>query len=406
MSTTANPPTDATAIRPMRVDVPGEALNDLRRRLAATRWPTKELVGDPAQGVQLSTTLELVRYWRAEYDLGRLEARLNALPQFKTEIDGLDVHFIHVKSRHENALPLLITHGWPGSVIELLEVIGPLTDPTAHGGRAEDAFDLVLPSLPGYGFSDQPSAVGWGPGRVAKAWAELMNRLGYTRYVAQGGDVGAAVTDTMAIQAPDGLAGIHLNFLRRPPLEIAAALLGRAPVPKLTQMERAAFEALGRQSRKGYIAEQGQSPQTVGFALTDSPAGLAAWILDHDADAYEKIARAFVDGSPVGGLTRDRVLDNITLYWLTNSATSAARMYWESAREAAAAAGHTPPQVSVPVGFTVFPGEIFQAPRSWAEKVYPNLTYFHEVDRGGHFAAWEEPQMFAQEVRAAFTSLR
>jgi pimeloyl-ACP methyl ester carboxylesterase len=406
MSTAPTPPTDVTAIRPFAVDIPDEALNDLRERLAATRWPTKELVGDSAQGVQLATTEALVRYWRTEYDFGRLEARLNALPQFMTEIDGLDIHFIHVKSRHENALPLIITHGWPGSVIELLEAIGPLTDPTAHGGRAEDAFDVVLPSLPGYGFSDEPSSVGWSPGRVAQAWAELMHRLGYTRYVAQGGDIGAAVTDAMAIQAPNGLAGIHLNFLRRPPLEIAAALLGRAPVPELTEKERAAFEALGRQSRKGYIAEQGQSPQTIGFALNDSPAGLAAWMLDHDADAYEKISRAFVDERPVGGLTRDKLLDNITLYWLTNSATSAARMYWESAREAAAAAGHTPPQVSLPVGFTVFPGEIFQAPRSWAEMAYPNLTYFNEVDTGGHFAAWEEPQLFAEEVRAAFWSLR
>jgi pimeloyl-ACP methyl ester carboxylesterase len=405
MTTALTTPAIATAIRPFRVRIPAEALNDLRERLAGTRWPTKELVGDSAQGVQLATTQELVRYWRTEYDFGRLEARLNALPQFVTEINGLDIHFIHVKSRHENALPLIITHGWPGSVIELLEVIGPLTDPTAHGGRAEDAFDVVLPSLPGYGFSDEPTAVGWSPGRVAQAWAKLMHRLGYARYVAQGGDIGAAVTDAMAIQARNGLAGIHLNFLRRPPLEIAAALVGRAPVPKLTQQERAAFEALGRQSRKGYVAEQGQSPQTIGFAFNDSPAGLAAWMLDHDADAYAKISRAFVDGGPVGGLTRDRILDNITLYWLTNSATSAARMYWEGARETAAA-GRVPPEVSVPVALTVFPGEIFRAPRSWVEKVYPNLTYFNEVDRGGHFAAWEEPQLFAEEVRAAFRPLR
>jgi pimeloyl-ACP methyl ester carboxylesterase len=406
MTTALTTPARATAIRPFRVHIPAEALNDLRERLTATRWPTKELVGDSDQGVQLATTQELVRYWRTDYDFGRLEARLNALPQFMTEIDGVDIHFIHVKSRHENALPLIITHGWPGSVIELLEVIDALTDPTAHGGLAEDAFDVVLPSLPGYGFSGQPSLVGWGPGRVAQAWAELMHRLGYTRYVAQGGDIGAAVTDAMAIQAPDGLAGIHLNFLRRPPLDIVAALLGRAPVPELRPMERAAFEALGRQSRKGYAAEQGQSPQTIGFALNDSPAGLAAWMLDHDADAYEKISRAFVDGSPAGGLTRDRILDNITLYWLTNSATSAARIYWESAREAAAAASHVPGQVWLPVGFTVFPGEIFQAPRSWVEKVYPNLTYFNAADRGGHFAAWEEPRVFAEELRAAFSSLR
>ena len=404
MTTTLNP----TAIRPVQVDIPGESLGDLRDRLAATRWPTKELVDDSAQGVQLATMRELVRYWSTEYDFGRLEATLNALPQFRTEIDGLDIHFIHVRSSHENALPLLITHGWPGSVIEMLDVIGPLTDPTAYGGSAEDAFHVVVPSLPGYGFSDDPSSVGWGPGRVAQAWAELMHRLGYTHYVAQGGDVGAAVTDAMAIQAPNGLAGIHLNFLRRPPLEIVAALLGRAPVPELTDDERAAFQALGMQARKGYNVEQGQSPQTIGYALTDSPAGLAAWILDHDADAYEKISRAFVDGSPVGGLTRDRILDNITLYWLTSSATSAARIYWEGAREtaAAAAAGQVPPAVSLPVGFTVFPGEIFQAPRSWLLQSYPTLAYFNRADRGGHFAAWEEPQLFAEELRAAFKSLR
>jgi pimeloyl-ACP methyl ester carboxylesterase len=397
----------STAIRQFQVEIPKGSLDDLRRRLLALRWPSQELVGDASQGVQLATTRELVRYWSTEYDFGRLEARLNAVPQFKTEIDGLDTHFIHVKSPHENALPLIIvTHGWPGSVIELLDVIGPLTDPTAHGGRAADAFDLVIPSLPGYGFSAQPASLGWGPGRTARAWGELMKRLGYTRYVAQGGDVGAAVTDVMAIQGPDGLAGVHLNFLRRPPLEVATALLGRAPVPELTEEERAAFAAFGKQARKGYVAEQGQSPQTIGYALNDSPAGLAAWMLDHDADAYEKISRAFVDLSQEGGLTRDRILDNIALYWLTGTVTSAARMYWESAREAAAAAGQVPPEVTLPVGFTVFPGEIFRAPRSWVDKAYPNLTYFHEADRGGHFAAWEEPELFAQELRAAFRSLR
>jgi pimeloyl-ACP methyl ester carboxylesterase len=406
MSITFMQCTDTTAVRPFELEIAAESLDDLRRRLAATRWPSKELVEDSSQGVQLATVRELVRYWSTDYDFGRLEARLNAVPQFTTEIDGLDTHFIHVRSAHENAVPLIITHGWPGSVIEMLDVIGPLTDPTAHGGRAADAFDLVIPSLPGYGFSAEPTSLGWGPGRVARAWAELMTRLGYTRYVAQGGDVGAAVTDAMAIEAPNGLAGIHLNFLRRPPLEIAAALLGRAPVPELTESERAAFAAFGMQSRKGYNAEQGQSPQTIGYALNDSPGALAAWMLDHDADAYEKISRAFVDSSPSGGLTRDRILDNITLYWLTGSATSAARMYWEGARETAAAAAHTPPEVSLPVGFTVFPGEIFQAPRSWAERVYPNLTYFNEVDKGGHFAAWEEPQLFAEELRAAFSALR
>jgi pimeloyl-ACP methyl ester carboxylesterase len=397
----------ATAIRAFHVDLPEAAADELRRRLAATRWPPDELVDDASQGVQTATMQALARYWAGDYDVRRLETRLGALPQFKTQIDGLDIHFIHVKSDHAGALPLIITHGWPGSVIELLEIVGPLTDPTAHGGRAEDAFDLVLPSLPGYGFSDAPTSVGWDPGRVARAWAKLMDRLGYRRYVAQGGDVGAAVTDTMAIQAPHGLAGIHLNFLRRPPPEVAAAVFGGAPVPTgLTEQERAAFEPLARQFKKGYIAEQGQSPQTIGFALTDSPVGLAAWILDHDTDAYEKIARAFVSDRPSGGLTRDRVLDNITLYWLTGTATSAARLYWEGARSTAAAAGQAPPEVSLPVAFTVFPGEIFRAPRGWAERVYPNLIYFNEVAKGGHFAAWEEPELFADEMRAAFRSLR
>ena len=397
-----------TAVRLFDAQFSDASLEDLRRRLAATRWPTKELVDDRSQGVQSTTAEALVRYWSGAYDLRRVAARLNALPQFKTEIDGLDVHFIHVRSPHENALPLIITHGWPGSVIEMLDVVDPLTDPTSHGGRAADAFNLVIPSLPGFGFSAQPASVGWSPGRVARAWAELMRRLGYTRYVAQGGDIGAAVTDAMAIQAPDGLAGIHLNFLRRPPLDILAALIGRAPVPELSDEERAAFAALGQQARKGYVAEQGQSPQTIGFALNDSPAGLAAWMLDHDADAYAKVSRAFVDGRPAGGLTRDAILDNITLYWLTGTATSAARIYWEGAREtaAAAAAGRVPPEVSLPVAFTVFPGEIFKAPRSWAERVYPNLVYWGEVDRGGHFAAWEEPQLFAEEMRAAFRPFR
>jgi pimeloyl-ACP methyl ester carboxylesterase len=399
--------TTPTAVRPFRVDLPDEALADLRRRITSMRLPHKETVADASQGVQLATLQALAHYWLNDHDWRRCEAKLNALPQFVTEIDGLDIHFIHMQSRHENALPLVITHGWPGSVIELLEVIGPLTDPTAHGGRAEDAFHLVLPSLPGYGFSTDPTSVGWDPGRVAQAWAGLMHRLGYTRYVAQGGDVGAAVTDTMVLQAPEGLAGIHLNFLRRPPLDVAAAVFGGAPEPKgLTEKERAALEALRAQFKKGYIAEQGQSPQTIGYSLTDSPVGLAAWMLDHDVDSYEKISRAFLDGNPSGGLTRDRILDNITLYWLTGTGASAARMYWESARSAAAAAGQRPPEVSLPVAFTVFPGEIFQAPRSWAERVYPNLVYFHEVDRGGHFAAWEEPQLFSEEVRAAFRSLR
>ena len=394
------------SIRPFEVHVPDEDLADLRRRLAATRWPGKELVADRSQGVQLATIQDLVTYWGTGYDWRGCEAKLNALPQFVTDVDGLAIHFIHVKSREDNALPLIITHGWPGSVIELLGIVGPLTDPTAHGGRADDAFDLVLPSLPGYGFSEQPTSVGWDPGRTARAWAELMSRLGYTRYVAQGGDVGAGVTDAMAIQAPAGLAGIHLNFLRRPPLHVLAALLGRAPVPQgFTDDERAAFGAFAAQARRGYAAEQGQSPQTIGYPLTDSPGGLAAWMLDHDADSYVKISRAFAGGQPSGGLTRDHILDNITLYWLTGTATSAARMYWEGARSAAAAAG-PPPDVSLPVAFTVFPGEIFQAPRTWVEQVYRNLIYFHQADGGGHFATWEEPDLFATEIRAAFRSLR
>jgi pimeloyl-ACP methyl ester carboxylesterase len=396
-------------VSPFAVDIRDEQIEDLRGRIAAARLPRREIVEDHSQGVQLAAIQELLNYWGRDYDMGRLEARLNAFPQFVMEIDGLDFHFIHVKSEHENALPLIITHGWPGSVVEMLEVIGPLTDPTAQGGRAGDAFDVVVPSLPGYGFSAQPTSVGWDPGRTAQAWAELMNRLGYPRYVAQGGDVGAAVTDTMALQAPDGLAGIHLNFLRRPPPEIAAAVFGGAPEPEgLTEEERRAFVPFRAQFRKGYIAEQGQSPQTIGFSLNDSPAGLAAWILDHDTDAYEKIARAFVEGKASGGLTRDHVLDNITLYWLTETGASAARMYWESQQAAAraAAAGQTPPDVSLPVGVTVFPGEIFRAPRSWAERVYPNLVYFNEADRGGHFAAWEEPELFAAELRAAFKSMR
>ena len=399
----------ATAVRAFEVDVPDQMLADMRRRIDAARWPSKELVGDPSQGVQLETIQALTSYWASDYDWRACEATLRALPQFKTELDGVDIHFIHVKSAHEGALPLIITHGWPGSIIELLGVVEPLTDPTAHGGRGEDAFDLVLPSLPGYGFSEEPKEVGWSAGRVAQAWAELMNRLGYSRYVAQGGDVGAAVTDTMATQAPEGLAGIHLNFLRRPPQELVAPIFAGAPEPQgLSDADRVALGALKAQFMKGYIAEQSQSPQSIGYSLTDSPAGLAAWMLDHDADAYVKISRAFVDGNPAGGLTRDHILDNVTLYWLTNTATSAARIYWENARAsaAAAAAGQAPAEVKLPVAFTVFPGEIFQAPRSWAEKVYPNLVYFNEVDKGGHFAAWEEPELFAAELRAAFRSLR
>ena len=388
-----------TEIDPFRVDMPEEAIADLRRRIIATRRPSRELVADRSQGVQLATIQELSRYWATEYSWRRCEAKLNALPQFMTGIDGVDIHFIHVKSPHADALPLIMTHGWPGSVIELLGVVGPLTDPTAHGS-AEDAFHLVLPSLPGYGFSGEPAEIGWNVGRIAQAWAELMHRLGYTRYVAQGGDVGASVTDAMGRQGPDGLAGIHMNLL--------VTALGGGPMPANTEQERAALEQTKtfRASGFGYFLEQATRPQTIGYALLDSPAALAAWMLDHDTDAYEKITRAFVDGQPSGGLTRDHILDNITLYWLTGTGASAARSYWENGRAQALAAGQPPPPVKLPVGFTTFPGEIFRAPRSWVEASYPTLTYFNEADRGGHFAAWEEPELFTTEVRAAFKSVR
>jgi pimeloyl-ACP methyl ester carboxylesterase len=412
-----------SAIRPFTVEFPEESLTDLRRRIAATRWPSKELVSDSSQGVQLATLQAVMRYWGSRHDWRKCEAKLNALPQFKTQIDGVDIHFIHVKSPHKNALPLIISHGWPGSVIELLDVVGPLTDPTAHGGKAEDAFDLVLPSLPGYGFSDEPKEVGWDPARIARAWTELMSRLGYTRYVAQGGDQGALVTDAMGRIAQSGLLGIHLNLLSTFPLEVLAAVFaGASPPPGLVKKiavavlaahaekkQPTAVHALAASfTKRGYIVEMPEHPQTIGYALTDTPAGLAAWMLDHDADSYEKISRAFLDGQTTGGLTRDAVVDNIALYWLTNTATSAARLYWEGFRtiNAAIASGKNPPPISVPVGFTVFPNEIFLAPRSWAEKVYPKLIYFNEAKKGGHFAAWEEPELFSQELRAAFKSLR
>jgi pimeloyl-ACP methyl ester carboxylesterase len=391
----------ATEIRPFQVEIREKQIDDLRGRIAATRWPSQELVDDRTQGVQLATLKSLADYWTTEYDFGRVAERLNALPQFTTEIDGVDVHFIHVKSEHENALPLVMTHGWPGSVIELLDAIGPLTNPTAHGGTADDAFHLVLPSLPGYGFSAEPAEIGWHTARVAQAWAELMRRLGYDRYVAQGGDQGAAVTDDLAHQAPDGLIGVHMNLLR-------TALGNTAGLPTESEQERAALEEVTtfRTSGFGYFLEQSTRPQTIGYALLDSPVALAGWMLDHDTDSYYKIARAFVDGEATGNLTRDNILDNITLYWLTGTGTSAARSYWEGGRAAAQAAGKTPPPVTIPVGFTTFPGEIFRAPRSWAEKVYPTLVYFNEAARGGHFAAWEEPEIFAEELRAAFKSLR
>jgi hypothetical protein len=396
MSTTVG---TAAEVRPFRIEVSQEQTDDLRRRIAATRWPSKELVADRSQGVQLAALQAFASYWLDEYDFGRIEARLNALPQFVTEIDGVDIHFIHVRSQHEDALPLIMTHGWPGSVIELLETIGPLTDPTAHGGDARDAFHLVLPSVPGYGFSGEPADLGWGPVRTAQAWAELVPRLGYTRYVAQGGDVGAYITDAMGRQAPEGLLGIHTNLL---------VTTAAAPGPVETEEERAAAEQAKafRTTGFAYFLEQATRPQTIGYALLDSPIGLAAWMLDHDTDSYYKIAGAFVDGEATGNLTRDHIVDNVTLYWLTGTGASAARSYWETGRDQAHAAGQAPPPVKLPTGFTTFPGEVFRAPRSWVEAGYPNVVYFNKAERGGHFAAWEEPQIFSEELRAAFTSLR
>src|SRR6478609_1607228 len=354
MSTTVE---TAIEVRPFHVEIPEEQIDDLRRRLASTRWPSKELVGDRSQGVQLEALQALARYWASDYDWRKAEAKLNALPQFATEIDGVDIHFVHVRSPHTNALPLIMTHGWPGSIVELLGTIGPLTDPTAHGGRAEDAFHLVLPSVPGYGFSGEPAELGWDPGRTAVAWAELMRRLGYTRYVAQGGDVGAIVTDMMGRQAPAGLAEIHTNLL--------VTGLGGGDHPSTTDAERAAIAALGafRATGFGYFLEQSTRPQTIGYALLDSPVALAAWMLDHDTDSYEKISRAFLDGKPSGGLTRDAILDNITLYWLTSTGASTSRLYWETGRGAKAAFKDPPPHVRLPVAYTVFPDELFQAPR-------------------------------------------
>jgi pimeloyl-ACP methyl ester carboxylesterase len=397
MSTTVGTAVD---IRPFNVEIPDDQLGDLRRRIAATRWPSRELVDDRSQGVQLATLQALAEYWTTDYDWRKAEAKLNTLPQFKTEIDGVDIHFIHVKSEHESALPLIMTHGWPGSVVELLETVGPLTDPTAHGGKAEDAFHLVLPSVPGYGFSAEPTELGWFAGRVAEAWPELMRRLGYTRYVAQGGDVGAAVTDAMGRQGPDGLIGIHTNLF-------VPGLAGGS-FPQETDEERAAAAAGAafRATGFGYFLEQATRPQTIGYALLDSPVALAAWMLDHDTDSYYKISAAFVDDEPSGNLSRDHILDNITLYWFTGTGASAARSYWESGQATARAAGETPPPVTVPVGFTTFPGEIVATPRSWVELAYPSLIYFNRVDKGGHFAAWEEPELFAAELRAAFKSLR
>ena len=397
MSSAVQPGSD---VHPFQVEIPDEALDDLRRRIAASRWPSKELVGDRSQGVQLATLQELARYWTTDYDWRTAEVNLNALPQFKTEIDGVDIHFIHVRSKHENALPLIMTHGWPGSVIEMIDTVGPLTDPTVYGGSGEDAFHLVLPSLPGYGFSGEPVEIGWDLGRTARAWAELMRRLGYTRFVAQGGDVGAGVTDAMGRQEPAGLIGIHTNLL-------VPALNG--PMPTNTDEERAAAAQIAtfQKSGNGYFVEMATRPQTIGYALLDSPVALAAWMIDHDTDAYYKIAAAFVDGKPSGNLTRDHVLDNITLYWLTGTGASTSRSYWEAYGPDAPAASATPlPATSIAFAFTTFPGEIWRTPRSWVEASYSNVVYFNEVEKGGHFAAWEQPEIFANELRAAFRTLR
>jgi pimeloyl-ACP methyl ester carboxylesterase len=387
------------SIRPFHVHVPEEKLVDLRQRLAATRLPEQETVADQSQGVQLATIQELVRYWQTDYDWRRVEARLNSLPQFVTTIDGEEIYFIHVRSKHPNALPLIMTHGWPGSIIELLNVIDPLTNPTAQGGRAEDAFDIVIPSMPGYGFSGKPTTTGWNPVRIARAWDILMKRLGYTRYVAQGGDWGAKVSEALARQAPEGLLGIHINLLLNIPPEIARSIAAGDAAPEgLSEKEKAAY-GQRKALALAYLIEQSTRPQTIGYSLADSPVGLAAWMLDHDPHSYAQLSHAF-QGHPEGGLTRDAILDNITLYWLTNTGTSAARLYWENARVAYQG------EVSVPAAFTVFPGELWRAPRTWVERTYKNLIYFNEVDKGGHFAAWEQPELFAAEVRAAFRSLR
>ena len=397
---------DDNTVRPFKINVPDEALVDLRRRIAATRWPDRETVNDQSQGAQLAKFQELVRYWGTGYDWRNAEARLNALPQFMTTIDGVDVHFIHVRSRHPNAMPVIITHGWPGSVIEQLRIIAPLTDPTAHGGRAEDAFDVVIPSLPGYGFSGKPTGTGWDPDRIARAWGELMKRLGYTRYVAQGGDWGAPVTSAMARQSAAGLLGIHLNLPATLPPEVAAVLAGGPTPAELSEKERAVFEALRANAMKGnsaYFTMLTARPQTVGYGATDSPAGLAAWILVHPG-----FAQWAYGNDPGQSPTKDDVLDNITLYWLTNTATSAARLYWENGARGSVivAAAQKTGEISLPVAITVFPDDVYRAPETWARRAYRNLSYFHEVDKGGHFAAWEQPELFSAELRAAFGPLR
>jgi pimeloyl-ACP methyl ester carboxylesterase len=405
MSVTTERVEGATAIRPFHADIPQAEVDELRRRLVATRWPDRETVADASQGAQLTRMKALVEYWGTGYDWRKAEARLNALPQFVTEIDGLDIHFIHVRSPHEDAMPLIMTHGWPGSVIELLHSIGPLTDPTAHGGDAADAFHLVLPSLPGYGFSGRPDTAGWGPDRVAAAWDQLMHRLGYESYVAQGGDWGALISEVMGRQAPAGLAGIHVNLPATVPPDVEAALAGIGPVPEMTDEERAVFEALAAYRKAGfagYFVALTSRPQAVGYGVTDSPAGLAGLFLWHPGFAEWQYG-----DDPADAKTRDEVLDDISLYWLTNTAASSGRLYWENkgVSPTSATAVKTA-EISVPVGVTVFPDDVYRPPESWARRAYPNLIYFNQVDRGGHFAAWEQPQLFAEEVRAAFRSLR
>ena len=398
LNTGAATKTTADAIRPYRVNFPKAALDDLRQRIAATRWPEQETVTDQSQGVQLTTIKQLVSYWQTNYNWRKAEAKLNSLPQFITTIDELDIHFIHVKSRHANALPIIITHGWPGSILELLKSVGPLTDPTAHGGRAEDAFDLVIPSIPGFGFSGKPSGTGWNPDRMARVWAELMRRLGYTRYVAQGGDWGAPISSAMARQAPAGLLGIHLNYPASVPPEIDRAIRNGDPAPAgLSAEENAAFDSLKNFSAKaaGYRVIMGTRPQTFGYGLADSPVAFAAFMYDYNG------------GEPQRLLTKDEVLDNVTLYWLTNTAVSSARIYWENDnRSNTSATVQKTAEISLPVAVTVFPGEIYRAPKSWTKRAYRNLIYFNEVNKGGHFAAWEQPQLFAKELRAAFQSFR
>ena len=393
-------------IRPFTVQVPQAALDDLRQRIAATRWPDRETVTDSSQGAQLARLQTLVRYWGNDYDWRRVEAKLNALPQFVTTIESVDIHFIHVRSKHKNALPLIITHGWPGSIIEQLKVIAPLTDPTNHGGSAEDAFDVVIPSLPGYGFSGRPTGTGWDPDHIAQVWAELMKRLGYTRYVAQGGDWGTPVSSAMARQAAPGLVGIHINLPATIPPEVASALAGGPPPANLSEKERAVLEALMLNAKKGnsaYFVMMTARPQTVGYAINDSPAGLAAWVLVHPG-----FSQWTYGDDPRQSPTRDDVLDNVTLYWLTNSATSSARLYWENGARGSVivAAAQKTGDIDLPVAITVFPDDVYRAPETWARRAYRNLIYFHEVDKGGHFAAWEQPELFAAELRAAFRSLR